>query len=100
MTLMLDPWVARAERARRVRRKVRRLLAVLVAFAVVAGTAAAVTAVAGPTRSPVGSRSPASVSSAVQPGAVPGKSYCTHKAVPWMRSCGGRDRMAQRSGVG
>jgi hypothetical protein len=97
---MLDPWVTRAERARRVRRRVRRLLAVLVAFAVVAGTAAAVTAFSGPTRSAAGSRPPASVSSAIQPVAVPGKSYCTRKAVPWMRSCGGRDRMAQRSRVG
>jgi transposase len=70
------------------------------ARAVVAGTAAAVTAFAGPTRSPVESRSPASVSSAIQPGAVPGKSYCTRKAVPWMRICGGGDRMAQHSRVG
>jgi len=92
---MLDLWVARAERATRVRR----LLAVLVTFAVVVGTAAAVTVFAGPTRSPVESPSPTSVSSAIQSGAVPVKSYC-HKAVPWMRMCGGRDRMAQRSRVG
>ena len=94
---MLDPWIARAERARRVRRRARRLLAVLATFAVVVGTAAAVTAFTGPTRSPMESRSLTSVSSPIQPGAVPGKSYCTHKAVPWMRICGGRDRMAQRS---
>jgi hypothetical protein len=96
---MLDPWVARAERHRWVRRRVRRLLVILGTFAALAGTAAAVAVLAGPARSPMESRSPASVSSAVRAGAVPGESDC-RKAVPWMLVCGGRGRMARRSGAG
>ena len=90
---MLDPWIARAERAR----KVRHLMGVVLTFLAVAGTALVVTLLAGPPRSP-GTVSPAKISLAIQSGAVPGKLYCIRKAVPWMRVCAQRSRAVPVSG--
>jgi hypothetical protein len=85
---MLDPYIRRASRIRRLRR----LLAVVPAFLVVA-TALAVTLLAGPSRSAATTSAGSSISAARAPatagpvaaGPVPAPDC--HKAVPWMQAC-------------
>jgi hypothetical protein len=108
---VLDPWSARAGRARKTRRRLLTVLGVVITFLVVAGASAFAGVLVGLPRSPVTATTPTiSPALPVPPVTVPtqpipgvvadtGPSHCTHKEVPWMLACHGQDRMAQHSRV-
>jgi hypothetical protein len=108
---VLDPWIARAGRVPKTRRRLLTVLGVVITFLVVAGASAFVGVLVGLPRSPVTATTP-TISPALPappvtmptqpiPGVVvdTGPSHCTHKEVPRMLACHGRDRMAQHSRV-